>query len=352
MSSDHARQHRVLLISQEPVVVDSVLALAAAMGIDVEVAESPAAARAPWSQADVVVVGIDQVAGLVRVAPPRRDDVVIVGAEIGDESWRDAVSLGALDVLSLQAGEAWLAERFADLDEGPSRNGSVVAVIPGRGGAGASSLACALGLAGIRRGRRVLLVDADPRGGGIDVLAGIEQVQGLRWSDLAMSRGRIQSTSLVTALPQVHGVSVLACDRECDAIDAESLAMVIAAGSRGFDLTVVDVGRDTDMAAVLPMATRTFVVVPAEVHAISASARLLPRVLAAARAPEIILRRLPRSDIDDSLVTEALRCPIAGVIGEESALSSVADSGDAPGLRSRGALARAADAVLDHVEGS
>ena len=36
-------------------------------------------------------------------------------------------------------------------------------------------------------GERVMLVDCDALGGGLDLLLGAEEVQGLRWPDLALS---------------------------------------------------------------------------------------------------------------------------------------------------------------------
>ena len=65
----------------------------------------------------------------------------------------------------------------------------MVAVVGGRGGAGATTLACALAVTAARAGRRVLLVDGDPLGGGIDLVFGGEGDRGLRWPDLEAARG-------------------------------------------------------------------------------------------------------------------------------------------------------------------
>ena len=59
----------------------------------------------------------------------------------------------------------------ADDDAGPTRaRGAVIAVIGGRGGAGASVFATALA----HSATEALLVDLDPWGGGIDLLLGAE----------------------------------------------------------------------------------------------------------------------------------------------------------------------------------
>ena len=81
----------------------------------------------------------------------------------------------------------------------------MLAVIGGRGGAGASVFATALAHAA----PRALLVDVDPWGGGIDLALGSERDAGLRWPDLAAGGGRVGYPALRAALPSRHGVAVL-----------------------------------------------------------------------------------------------------------------------------------------------
>src|SRR3712207_7123198 len=50
-------------------------------------------------------------------------------------------------------------------------------------------------------GLRTLLVDADPLGGGLDLVLGWEQVDGLRWPSLAEADGRVDPPALLQALP-------------------------------------------------------------------------------------------------------------------------------------------------------
>lgn len=108
--------------------------------------------------------------------------MVLVGRDQDDSGvWRRAVEIGADHVLMLPDGEQWLVDRIADVAEGIGRPALTVGVLGGRGGAGASTLACALALTSAREGRRTLLVDADPLGGGLDVLLGGEAAEGLRW---------------------------------------------------------------------------------------------------------------------------------------------------------------------------
>ena len=90
--------------------------------------------------------------------------------------------------------------------------GRVLAVAGGRGGAGASTLACALARTAARSAP-ALLVDADPLGGGLDLAMGVEAAAGLRWPHLVGAEGRTDPHELTAALPAVDGVSVLSWHR-------------------------------------------------------------------------------------------------------------------------------------------
>ncbi len=96
----------------------------------------------------------------------------------------------------LPEGEGWLAARVERSVRGRAP-APLVAVVGGRGGAGASVLATALALTAARRDLEVTLLDLDPLGGGLDLLLGAEAAPGLRWGDLRH----------VTGLPARRGCS-------------------------------------------------------------------------------------------------------------------------------------------------
>lgn len=90
--------------------------------------------------------------------------------------------------------------------------GQVVAVVGAAGGVGSSTLACLLARRRAAAGERVVLVDLDPGGGGLDVLLGVEQVPGARWSDLRHTGSGVEAAPLLDALPHWRGVAVVAQD--------------------------------------------------------------------------------------------------------------------------------------------
>jgi len=156
--------------------------------------------------------------------------------------WQIAISVGAQQVMNLPADEADLVAALSSAAEsggdGDGR-GPVVAVMGGRGGAGASLFATALA----RSARNALLIDADPWSGGIDLVVGTDEKQGLRWPDLALEHGRLDFAALRQALPRLDGLSVLSSVRSGNDVEPGPLAAVIDAGRRGGATVVCDLPR-------------------------------------------------------------------------------------------------------------
>jgi secretion/DNA translocation related CpaE-like protein len=157
----------------------------------------------------------------------------------------EAASPSAPSTSCLPADEAELVAALSEAAESrrdDGRRGAVVAVMAGRGGAGASLFATALA----QTAADALLVDADPWSGGIDLVVGSEDEPGLRWPDLALERGRLSIAALRQALPQRDGISVLSCARAGNDIEPGPLAAVIDAGRRGGVTVGCDLPRRVD----------------------------------------------------------------------------------------------------------
>src|SRR5882757_5839695 len=133
---------RALVLVDEGDVLDDLLRLAAAAGCELERAGDVAAARLSWSSAPLVLLDEAAAAGCARAGLLRRPRVVVVSrGEPPGGLWQHAVTVGAEHVIALPDGESWLVAALADAAEGPRLSGRVLAVVGGRGGAGASVLA-------------------------------------------------------------------------------------------------------------------------------------------------------------------------------------------------------------------
>ena len=344
---------RPLLITTDPLLLDDVLRLAAVAGVEVEVAPDPAAARRPWSGAPVVLLGADLVAACAAARLPRRPQVVLVGRDLDDAGvWQRAVEVGAEHVIFLPDAEPWLAATLAEALEEPAPACPLVAVIAGRGGGGASVLASALAVSAVRRRLRVLLVDGDPLGGGLDLVFGAEAATGLRWPDLTATRGRVPGAALADALPRVQGLGLLSWDRGVAApLGAEAVRAVLAAGRRTHDLLVVDLPRHRDDAAreVLESASTVLLVLPAEIRAVAAATRVVSDSLAACADVRVVVRVPGPTKLPPHQVAHSLRLPLAGELRAEPGLDLALERGEPPGQKLRSPLGVLCDRLLDTV---
>lgn len=347
---------RVLVVAGSAVVVDELLRLAAVAGVAVDVVSDLGAAASAWSAAPLVVVA-DGVARMPRppgaTRLPRREAVLLLGDDVDDAGvWVRAVEVGAEQVIFLPDAETWLVRRLAEAAEPSGPLAAVVAVVGGRGGAGATVLACALAGTAARTGRRALLLDADPLGGGVDLVVGAEDEPGARWPDLAASRGRLPPAALVEALPRADGVSVLSWDRgEPTRLDPAVVLAVLAAGRAAHDVVVADLPRRLDDAAraVLDQATRTLLVVPAEVRAAAAASRVAAELGAGCRDLQLVVRGPGPGGLQARQVAQVLGLPLAADLSDEPGLPRALDRGEPPARRGRGPLWRLCTALLDDV---
>jgi secretion/DNA translocation related CpaE-like protein len=335
---------RPLVVTADAQLLDDVLRLAAAAATDVDVAPDPAVARRLWPAASLVLVGDDLSRPLAHARLRRRPGVVLVGREASDAGiWQRAVAIGAEHVALLPDAEPWLVTRLGEAGEGVDRLGRIVCVVGGRGGAGASTLAAGLAVTGMRQQRRTMLVDADPLGGGADLLFGGEEAVGVRWPELASAGGRIAGSALQAGLPAIGALAVLSWDRgELIELAPDAMASVLDAAARSCELVVVDVARHFDEVGRVALAASdlTLLVVPAEVRATAAAARVAGGIRGMAVDLRLVVRGPAPGGLEASDVAAWLDLPLAGRLKPEPDLEAALERGEAPAGRGVGPLAR------------
>src|SRR6185503_8525074 len=85
---------RPLLVTAEPVLLDELLRLCAAAGVEPQVAHDEVAARQSWAVAPLVLVGADVAPRLAGVRVARRGRLVMVGLDPNNsEVWDLAIAL-------------------------------------------------------------------------------------------------------------------------------------------------------------------------------------------------------------------------------------------------------------------
>ncbi|CAM5418894.1 Septum formation initiator OS=Streptomyces gougerotii OX=53448 GN=GCM10010227_41280 PE=4 SV=1 [Streptomyces diastaticus subsp. diastaticus] len=347
-----------LIVTEDPGLLDDLLRLCAAAGARPLVLHTLPERRGEWEAAPLVLIGDDAAA---RVdAAPRRQGVLLVGRDRWEPAvWQWAVRVGAEHVLRLPEAEAWLVDRIADVVEGAGRSARTVGVVGGRGGAGASTLACALAVTAAAGGSRTVLVDADPLGGGLDVLLGGEQAEGLRWPAFARSRGRVARRALEEALPEVHGLRLLSWDRsDTAAVAPQAVRAVLGAARRGGGTVVVDLPRRAggEVAEALAQLDLALLVVPAELRAVAAARRMAAVLIPEVRDLRVVVRPagapgVPGHGLASGSVAGLLGLPLAGVLPHDPAAVEAQETGPPPGSGPRGPLARFCRELWDRAAG-
>ncbi|UQU64647.1 CpaE-like family protein [Couchioplanes caeruleus] len=331
-----------LVVTADPVLLDDLLRLAAVGGTEVDVAPDPVAARSRYPQAPLVLIGADQAAACLRARLPRHQRVVVVSHEpIAPTAWDVARSIGAQHVAVLPAAEPWLTDLFTQ-PPGPSPAGRVLAVLGGRGGAGASTLAAGLAVTAVREGQRTLLLDADPLGGGLDLVLGWEELDGLRWAAIAEAGGHVDPSALLRALPHRGDLVLLSYGRSAaQPVPPEAMAITMDVARDRRDLTVVDLPRHLDGAAVIALeaADRAYLIVPAELRATAAAARVAAAARLHCRHLSVVVRGPSPGRLKAREVARSLGLPLAGSLRPEQALCHGLERGHAPTAEGRGPLA-------------
>lgn len=346
-----ARYPQIVVLATDPDLLDRVLAVAAAAGVEPRVLPDAAAIRGLWTIADVVIVGLEVAPRLATLGLPRRDEVYLVAADdAGGEAPRWSGPLSAAVVL-LPSGASWLTAAVADAGGRRIADSRLAAFVAGSGGAGATTCAAALAYLAAGAGRSTLLIDADPRGGGIDLVLGAEEEPGWRWPRLERASGHLGE--LAGQLPRVEGVDLLSMARVAGAVPAElpaeAIRAVLLAGLRDYDLVVADLPRvPTEAGAeVLRRADRTYLVVSGEIRGLAAARQTLAELDGRCGPVSAVLRTRANAQVDEVTVGAGLAIEVAATFQSEPAVSRAADRGEPPGRAPRSSLTRACRRLLD-----
>ena len=245
-----------------------------------------------------------------------------------DDLFRAALAVGADTVAELPAAETWLVETLTDVVDGTSGRAVTLAVVGGSGARGHD----------VRRGpgqdRRLrlppaTLVDADPLGGGIERVIGLDAPDGVGWGSLRGSAGRFGSRSLRAALPQVDGLAVLGWGASPrGGLDPGVVREVVSALQRGNETVVLDVPRYPDEATgeVLTRCDHVLVVTTLTLPGVAAGGLAAAAVAPYARQVHLVARRGPAA-LDPDDVARTLGLPLVAVMAGQRRLAEAVDLG-------------------------
>ena len=332
-----------LLVTANPQLIAHVRELASAGGRSIDVC-GDGDVRAQWQERTLILVGDDRCDGLIGL--PRRGDVSIllwqplISGQAPTSVWQSALALGADQVVQLPEADAWLAELLTRAEPADRPGGRVLAITGASGGCGASSLAVGLAAAVHRGGQRVLLIDGDAAGGGLDLLLGAEGQAGTRWPDLAGISGRLIPASVLPGLPIACGITIVSSGR--DALvepSRDAWASLLDFGRCNFDFVIVDLPGhralrpDEWWPSELP--TALWCVVPTRIRSIAAAAVTCESLERTWKSLAVVPRQAERG-VAASDLSRALGREVMASLPNDPAVAAAGELGELPS----GAFAR------------
>ncbi|MCC2335519.1 pilus assembly protein FlpE [Cellulomonas wangsupingiae] len=226
------------------------------------------------------------------------------------------------------------------------RRALVVGVVGAAGGVGASTLAALLARH-LSRTTSTVLVDLDRGAGGLDVVVGVEEVDGARWPDLRGAGGDVRGADVVALLPRWGSCAVLSADRTRPApVDAGVRVDVLHALACEVGALVLDLDRGTVVDGDAPLAACDAVAVVArpDLRSVAGALALRPRLDEAATACGLVVQGGPRASLAAADVADASGLDVWHVARRDRALATRAErtgpGGRGPAARSAAAVAR------------
>ena len=248
------------------------------------------------SEHTALVIAAAEALPLTTPLPVGAAVLLLAEQDLSTAQWEAALACGARAVLHLPEDSLRLLE-WIRASEQPHVSSRTVVVTPGHGGAGASSFAARLAgaVAGATTGGRsrahspCVLIDADPHGGGMDVLIEAPPEEGLHWEDLHnIDSGAGQV--LLEGLPRVDGVSLLTAAGSAALPTAAQLRAVLEALGRTTCTVIVDAS-PLLAAEVAASADHLLLVTCGTDHAVASTARRIAQGGLRKAGAQLVVRR-------------------------------------------------------------
>lgn len=247
----------------------------------------------------------------------------------------------------MTAGLVGDSEVRVELDTGPwpvASERRVLGVVGARGGVGASTLAALVAGRGSRRTATVL-VDLDEAAGGIDVLVGLEDVDGARWPDLAQARGDVDGHDVVGLLPRWGRVAVLSADRTRPGpVDPGVRGDVLRALTAVAGLVVLDLGRAAVLAGGTAGCGRVALLAARDLRSVAGAIALRGALAATGADLGLVVRGPAPGGLGAEELADAVGLPVLWSGRADRRVGHAAEQGV---LTGRGPAGAAAAAVLD-----
>lgn len=303
----------ILIAVTDPVVGPEATHAAAATGLDVITCDDPRDIARHVPRARAVIT--DRTTASHVAACGRARDIFFVAADPGPIDFEAALRAHAAQAFLLPAESRDLLAALSTAGESlapPSVSGRCVAVVGATGGAGTSTFAAGLA----RTLEATVLIDGDPRAGGLDLVLGAEETPGVRWPELHLGPGQLDAADLLAALPvTADGIRLVSGTRSGvnDPFELSDETLTAVLESLQSHRVVLDGGAGPAAffgAGWHDHVDHIVIVVPAEVRAAAAAAQITARCAAHGIPVSVVLRHRGWSSLATSDVEKIIHADI------------------------------------------
>lgn len=238
-------------------------------------------------------------------------------------------------------------------------SGRRIVVTSGKGGVGKTTTTANIGAALAKRGKRVVLVDADIGLRNLDLVLGLEKR--IVFDLVEVAEGRCQLRQALIKDKRFESLAILpaAQTREKDAVTAEQFATIVEMAAENADYVLVDcpAGIETGFRNAVASATEAILVTTPEVSAVRDADRVVGKVAAQHKPMRLIVNRLRpemvRSgdmlSVDD--VCDVLSVELLGIVPDDEEIIDTTNRGEPIVLSEGSRLAGVYDKIARRLEG-
>jgi septum site-determining protein MinD len=238
-------------------------------------------------------------------------------------------------------------------------SGRKIVITSGKGGVGKTTTTANLGATLAKRGKRVILVDADIGLRNLDLVLGLEKR--IVFDLVEVAEGRCQLRQALIKDKRFESLSILpaAQTREKDSISEEQFASIVAQAAEQADYVLIDcpAGIEAGFRNAVAGASEAIVVTTPEVSAIRDADRVVGKLNDRGRPMRLIVNRL-RPDmvksgdmlsVDD--VCEILSIELLGVVPDDEEVIDTTNRGEPIVLDDTNRLRGIYDKIARRLEG-